>query len=53
MQENTTTTSQTTKQKIIDLVNQIPAGRVTNFGSIGKQIGISGQMVGWILSGMR
>jgi alkylated DNA nucleotide flippase Atl1 len=41
------------KQKVIDLVNTIPAGKVTNFGTIGKQIGISGQMVGWILSGMR
>lgn len=53
MQKNTTNTLQTTKQKVIDLVNKIPASRVTNFGSIGSQIGISGQMVGWILSGMR
>jgi methylated-DNA-protein-cysteine methyltransferase related protein len=40
------------KQQVFELVNLIPAGRVTNFGTIGKLIGISGQMVGWILSGM-
>ena len=33
-------------------MKQIPAGKVTNFGTIGKIVGISGQMVGWILSGM-
>jgi methylated-DNA-protein-cysteine methyltransferase related protein len=43
----------TYKQQVIALVNQIPAGKVTNFGTIGQRIGISGQMVGWILSGMK
>lgn len=41
------------KQQVIDLVNQIPTNKVTNFGSIAKQIGISAQMVGWILSGLK
>jgi methylated-DNA-protein-cysteine methyltransferase related protein len=42
-----------TKTKVIELVNIIPAGKVTNYGTIGVLLGISGQMVGWILSGMK
>jgi methylated-DNA-protein-cysteine methyltransferase related protein len=46
--------SETTyKSKVFELVNQIPIGKVTNFGTIGNIVGISGQMVGWILSGMK
>jgi methylated-DNA-protein-cysteine methyltransferase-like protein len=41
------------KQKIIDLVNLIPEGKVAYFGLIGKKLGVSGQVVGWILSGMK
>ncbi len=40
------------KKQVLELVKLIPSGKVTNFGTIGKLVGISGQMVGWILSGM-
>ena len=40
------------KHKVIALVNQIPQGKVTNFGSIAKQVGIRAQLIGWILSGL-
>jgi methylated-DNA-protein-cysteine methyltransferase related protein len=46
----------TPKEQVIKLVNQIPAGKVSTFGEIAKQIQdhkISAQMVGWILSGMK
>jgi methylated-DNA-protein-cysteine methyltransferase related protein len=43
----------TIKTQIIELVNQIPLGKVTNYGTIGIIVGVSGQMVGWILSGMK
>jgi alkylated DNA nucleotide flippase Atl1 len=54
------------KAQIIEIVNQIPYGKVMYFGQIGKQIvnkkqeedlvlsfmGVSGQVVGFVLSGM-
>lgn len=55
------------KTQIIAIVNKIPAGKVMYFGQIGKLIanknheesfansfvGVSGQVVGFVLSGMR
>jgi len=40
------------KQKIIQDISLIPKGRVVYFGMLGKRVGVSGQVVGWILSGM-
>ncbi len=53
------------KEQIIKIVNQIPFGKVMYFGQVGSQIvnknynfheqpykGVSGQVVGFILSGM-
>jgi methylated-DNA-protein-cysteine methyltransferase related protein len=40
------------KSQIIEIVNTIPEGKVMNFGMIGDMIGISGQVVGFMLSGM-
>jgi methylated-DNA-protein-cysteine methyltransferase related protein len=40
------------KPQIIELVNQIPQGKVVNYGAIGDLVGVSGQIVGWMLSGM-
>jgi alkylated DNA nucleotide flippase Atl1 len=49
----TDTLAKTTyKVKVLNMVSMIPDKKVTNFGTIGKKLGISGQMVGWILSGM-
>ncbi len=40
------------KQKIIQLVTLIPANKVVYFGQIGERLGISGLVVGFVLSGM-
>jgi len=40
------------KQAVIACVRRIPAHKVANFGLIGSYCGLSGQVVGWILSGM-
>jgi methylated-DNA-protein-cysteine methyltransferase related protein len=40
------------KSQIIEIVNTIPVGKVMNFGMIGGIIGVSGQVVGFVLSGM-
>jgi alkylated DNA nucleotide flippase Atl1 len=46
------------KEQIIEIVNRIPYGQVTNYGTIAKILArdygrdISAQMVGWTLSGM-
>jgi alkylated DNA nucleotide flippase Atl1 len=40
------------KSQIVKIVNNIPEGKVMNFGMIGEIIGISGQVVGFMLSGM-
>jgi methylated-DNA-protein-cysteine methyltransferase related protein len=40
------------KSQIIEIVKTIPEGRVMNFGMIGDMIGVSGQVVGFMLSGM-
>jgi methylated-DNA-protein-cysteine methyltransferase related protein len=40
------------KSQIIEIVNLIPVGKVMNFGMIGDMIGVSGQVVGFMLSGM-
>jgi methylated-DNA-protein-cysteine methyltransferase related protein len=41
------------KTKIIELANQIPVGKVVNYGKIGNILGVSGQLVGFMLSGMK
>ena len=41
------------KQKIIQDISLTPKGRVVYFGMLGKRAGVSGQVVGWILSGMK
>jgi methylated-DNA-protein-cysteine methyltransferase related protein len=41
-----------TKAKIISIVNTVPFGKVVNFGLIGDMIGVSGQVVGFVLSGL-
>jgi len=49
----------TIKEMVIEEVNRIPTGRVTNFGYIAEQVSahrelyVSAQVVGWSLSGMR
>jgi len=40
------------KMQIIKLVSSIPEGKIAYFGQIGAECGVSGQVVGWILSGM-
>jgi methylated-DNA-protein-cysteine methyltransferase related protein len=40
------------KLKMIEIVNKIPFGKVMNFGMIGDILGVSGQVVGFTLSGM-
>ena len=40
------------KQKIIQDIKLIPEGKVVYFGMLGKRSGVSGRVVGWILSGM-
>jgi methylated-DNA-protein-cysteine methyltransferase-like protein len=39
-------------EKIIQAVNQIPYGKVSSFGEVGKSIGVSGFIVGRILTSM-
>jgi len=45
--------STTQKQRIIEVVNSIPQGKVSSYGEVGKCIGISGWEVGRILSGLK
>ena len=40
------------KPQIIQIVKQIPENKVMYFGQIGQKLGVSGQVIGWILSGM-
>jgi methylated-DNA-protein-cysteine methyltransferase related protein len=40
------------KEEMIVLVKSIPKGKVVNYGAIGELLGVSGQIVGWMLSGM-
>jgi len=40
------------KPQIIQIVKQIPENKVMYYGQIGQKLGVSGQVVGWILSGM-
>lgn len=42
-----------TNKKIFDLVAQIPKGKIVYFGQIATQIGVTAQLVGWQLSGMK
>jgi len=42
-----------TQQQIFDLVAKIPKGKIVYYGQLANRIGISAQMVGWILSGMK
>lgn len=44
--------SPTQKSSVLEIVSQIPMGRVTTFGYVGKLTGINPQVVGWIMSGM-
>ena len=43
----------TCKQQIFEIVKQIPTKKVASFGQIGDRVGVRGQVVGWILSGMK
>jgi methylated-DNA-protein-cysteine methyltransferase-like protein len=40
------------KKQIFDLVGTVPKGKIVYFGQIGDKIGVTGQLVGWQLSGM-
>ncbi len=40
------------KQKVFEVVKQIPKGKVTYFGEIAKVVDTNPRTVGWILSGM-
>jgi methylated-DNA-protein-cysteine methyltransferase-like protein len=40
------------KQKVLEMVDKIPMGKATNFGTIGARVGISARVVGFVLSGM-
>lgn len=40
------------KQKVLEAVLKIPAGKVTYFGYIANEIGSDARTVGWILSGL-
>lgn len=40
------------KEKIISAIQKIPLGKVTSYGYIGKQVGLSGYVVGFVLSSM-
>lgn len=42
----------TLKEKILDLVNKIPVGKVTYFGYIASVVGSDARTVGWVLSGL-
>lgn len=46
------TTNKGIKQKIFDLVLQIPKGKIVYYGQIANIIGVPAQIVGWQLSGM-
>lgn len=41
-----------TKERLIELVNMVPPGKVIYYGQLGRLLGISAQMAGWLLSGM-
>jgi len=42
-----------TKQQLIEYVNLVPKGRVVYYGQLARLLGVTAQMVGWILSGMK
>jgi methylated-DNA-protein-cysteine methyltransferase related protein len=42
----------TLKEKILDLVREIPMGKVTYFGYIAGVVGSDARTVGWVLSGL-
>lgn len=41
------------KKQIFNLVAQIPEGKIVYFGQIANQVGVTAQLVGWQLSGMK
>jgi methylated-DNA-protein-cysteine methyltransferase-like protein len=41
------------RDKVFEVVNAIPTGRVTSYGSVGAVLGISGWEVGRLLSGLK
>ncbi len=43
----------TLKEKIFEIVNLVPAGKVIYYGQVAELVGASAQVVGWILSGMK
>jgi alkylated DNA nucleotide flippase Atl1 len=43
--------SNSPKAKVLKVLAEIPLGKLTTYGSIGKLTGINPQQVGWILSG--
>ncbi|GAB4146386.1 MAG: MGMT family protein [Patescibacteria group bacterium] len=40
------------KERVLEMVAQIPAGKVMYFGQISNMVGGSARTVGWILSGL-
>jgi methylated-DNA-protein-cysteine methyltransferase related protein len=41
------------KPRLIELINMVPKGRLVSYGQLARLLGISAQMVGWTLSGMK
>lgn len=41
------------KKQIFDLVAQIPEGKIVYYGQVANVVGVTAQMVGWQLSGMK
>lgn len=41
------------KTRLAELVNLVPHGRVVYYGQLARLLGVTAQMVGWQLSGMK
>ena len=41
-----------TKQRLIEIVTQVPTGKAVSYGQLGRILGVSGLIVGRILSSM-
>ena len=41
------------KSRLIELVSLIPKGKVIYYGQLARLLGVSAQVVGWTLSGMK
>ena len=44
--------SQPLKQKVIEIVNQIPRGVVVTYGDVGDYLGFIARTVGWIMASL-